>query len=335
MRPLFSVAKPVVVFIVLVSCTLYPSRCVGQAWTPPRGEGEYATVFQDLYTAKHTLGDGSRVDAGHVSLLGLVNSVDVGITDRLAVTAAVPLGMGIYNGRTPHLLPIDDGNFHGGLQDFGIGVRYNLISRHLMLTPFVLSTLPMTHYQHFAHSAIGSDAWEFRMGFTAGQRLQNHFRNAYFQVAYSYSIAEEFMNIRPNRHRFNAEFGYFVTRQLAVRVLSLSQFMTTGLNIPNDYPVRTPTNPLWQQHDRISKVDFFDVGGGLSYGLTPTINIFGSLLTMPWGTNGHALKTGASVGISWSFHTPWARPRLPDRLVSNSQTWQAQLNQPPQMQCAH
>jgi hypothetical protein len=48
-----------------------PPSCFGQAWTPPKGEGEYAMVFQDLYTTKHTLSDSSRVDAGHVTLLGL------------------------------------------------------------------------------------------------------------------------------------------------------------------------------------------------------------------------------------------------------------------------
>ena len=114
----------------------------GQAWTPPRGEGAYAMVFQDLYTTKHTFADGSRADVGHVTLLGLANSVDFGVTDKFAATFSFPVGMGIYNGKNPHLLPIDNGNFHGSLQDFGIGLRYNLVSRPVMFTPFVLATMP-------------------------------------------------------------------------------------------------------------------------------------------------------------------------------------------------
>ena len=319
----------------LVAFAVCPQYCLGQAWTPPKGEGEYAMVFQDLYTTRHTLSDGSRVDAGHVTLLGLVSSIDLGITDKLAATFAFPLGMGIYNGKSPHLLPIDDGNFHGGLQDFGIGLRYNLVSRPLMFTPFVLSTYPMTNYQHFAHSAIGSDAWEVRLGFTVGHRFETHLRNAYFQTQYSYSISEEFMNIRPHRNRFNGEFGYFLTPRLAVRALALSQVMSNGLEVPKDYPVRTPDNPLWRQHDRISRVDFIDVGVGVSYSLTRSVDVFGSLLTMPWGTNGHALKTGASFGISWTFRTPWARPQLEYQAGSNPEVWLAKIKQPPQMQCAH
>jgi hypothetical protein len=319
----------------LVAVLISPQWSFGQAWTPPKGEGEYAVVFQDLYTTKHTLSDGSRVDAGHVTLLGLVNSVDVGVTDKLAATLAFPVGMGIYNGKTPHLLPIDDGNFHGGVQDIGLGLRYNLFSRPLMFTPFVLTNYPMTNYQHFAHSAIGSNSWEVRMGVAVGHRFQTRLRNAYFQVAYSYAIAEEFMNIRPKRNRFNGEFGHFLTPRLAVRALALSQVMTTGLEIPRDYPVRTPNNPLWRQHDRISRVDFVDLGGGVSYNLTRSLDIFGSLITMPWGTNGHALKTGASLGISWTFFTPWARRQLAYQPASTSESWQAKMNQAPQIQCAH
>jgi hypothetical protein len=333
-RSLLAIFVPVVL-AALLAFAVCSQTCFGQAWTPPRGEGEYAMVFQDLYTTKHTLSDGSRVDAGHVTLLGVVNSLDVGITDKLAVTLAFPLGMGLYNGKTPHLLPIDNGNFHGGLQDLGIGLRYSLVARPLVFTPFVLSTYPMVGYEHFAHSAVGSGAWEVRIGFTVGHRFETHLRNAYFQSQYSYSISEEFMNIRPHRNRFNGEFGYFLTPRLAVRGIALSQVMTNGLEIPQDFPVRKPDNPLWRQHDRISRVDFVNVGGGVSYSLTRRVDVFGSLLTMPWGTNGHALKTGASLGINWTFRTPWARPQLAYQPGSNSETWQAQVNQPPQMQCAH
>ena len=335
MRSAFATFGPWMLPAILMAFGFLSQPCFGQAWTPPKGEGEYAVVFQDLYTTKHTLSDGSRVDAGHVTLLGLVNSVDIGITDKLAATLAFPVGMGLYNGKTPHLLPIDNGNFHGGLQDLGIGVRYNLFARPFVFTPFVLSTDPMTSYQHFAHSAIGGDAWEIRMGFNLGHRFETRLRNGYFQAQYSYGISEEFMNIRPHRNRLNGEFGYFLTNRLAARALALSQVMTNGLEIPRDFPVRRPDNPLWRQHDRISRVDFVNVGGGVSYSLTRSVDVFGSLLTMPWGTNGHALRTGASLGISWTFRTPWAHPPFAYQPISNSEKWQAQMNQPPQIQCAH
>jgi len=327
--------KLAVLALALITLTVGSVWSFGQAWTPPKGVGEYAIVFQDLYTTRHTLGDGSRINAGHVTLLGLVNSVDFGVTDNLAATVSVPVGMGLYNGKLPHLLPIDNGNFHSSLQDLGIAFRYNLFSRPVMFTPFVLATIPMVNYEHFAHSAVGNDAWEVRMGFFVGHRFERRLPNAYYQVQYSYSIAQEFMGIRPNRNRFNGEFGYFLSPRVAVRGLALSQVMTEGLDMFKDYPNRSATNPLWRQHDRISRVDFFTVGGGVSFSLTRKLDVFGSLLTMPWGTNGHALKIGATVGISWYFRTPWARPEMALQTSPAQDSWQAKLTQPPQMQCAH
>ena len=326
--------RSIIRLFALACSVVCAEQSLGQAWVPPKGEGEYSMVFQDLYTTKHTLGDGSRVDRGTVTLLGLVNTLDFGVTDKFAVTLAVPAGMGKYDGKYPHLYPIDNGNFHGSLQDMGIGLRYNVASRPLMLTPFVLATYPMMHYEHFAHSAVGGDAWEVRMGFSVGHYFETGIPNAYFQVQYSYSIAQAFMGIRPDRNRFNGEFGYSLGRRVQIRALALSQVMTMGLNIPKDYPDPTPGNPLFRQHDRISQVDFFMIGGGVSYSLTHRFDVFGSLLTMPWGTNGHAVKTGLAVGVSWSFRTPWARPEMVMQAAPPTDSWEAH-GKPPLMQCPH
>ena len=148
-------------FLLTAFCAPILSR--GQAWTPPKGEGDYSVVFQDLYTRDHLLQDGSRIDAGHVTLLGVVQSLDFGVTDKLATPVAFPFGAGKYSGPVPSLLPIDNGNYHGSLQDKGIALRYNWLARPLVLTPFLFGLFPMNHYEHFAHSAIGSDSWEFRM----------------------------------------------------------------------------------------------------------------------------------------------------------------------------
>ena len=305
-----------------------------QAWTPPKGEGDYSIAFQDLYTREHMLEDGSRLDAGHVNLLGAAQSFDIGITDRLAATLSVPFGGGRYSGKVPHQLPIDDGTYHASLQDMGIGLRYNFGARPLVLTPFVLGMFPMNHYEHFAHSAIGTDSWEVRFGLNAGHRFESVIPRAYFQVQYSYGIVQSFMNFRPNKHRANGEFGYFLTKRLSVRALVLSQITHGGLDL-NDFRHRVPSDPLWRQHDRISRTNVLNLGGGVAYGLTRNFDVFGSLLHTVWGINGHALYTGVTIGVSWSFRLPWARPAPAYELPVNSQGWQAQLNQPPQMQCAH
>jgi hypothetical protein len=327
-------SAPTSFMLILLLLSPLSTQLYGQAWTPPRGEGDYSIVFQDLYTRDHMLQDGSRIDAGHVNLVGVVQSIDFGITDKFAATLAVPFGAGRYNGKSPHQFPIDDGTYHTSLQDMGIGLRYNWRARPLMLTPFVLGTFPMNHYEHFAHSAIGTDSWEFRMGVNVGHHFESVIPRAYYQVQYSYAVVQSFMNFRPNRNRFNGEFGYFLTKRLSVRALALSQLTQGGLDV-NDFHNRVATDPLWSQHDRIQRVNVFNLGGGAAYNVTRNLDVFGSLLHTMWGINGHALYTGVTAGVSWSFRMPWARPRLAYDPPSNSETWQAQVNQPPQMQCAH
>ena len=327
----FSKVQTLLLLLTLFSASI-PSY--GQAWTPAKGEGDYSVVFQDLYTRDHLLGDGSRIYAGHVTLLGVVQSLDFGLTDKLAATVAFPLGTGKYRGPTPHQFPIDNGNYHGSLQDMGLALRYNWLTRPFILTPFVSGSFPMSHYEHFAHSAIGSDSWEFRMGVNAGHHFESVLPRAYYQVQYSFVVAESFMNIRPNRNRFNGEFGYFLTKRLSVRALALSQLTHGGLD-SNDFHHRVATDPLWRQHDRIQRMNLFNLGGGAAYSLTRNLDVFGSLLHTMWGTNGHALYTGVTVGVTFSFRTPWARPQMSYGDVADSQAWEAQVKQPPQIQCAH
>jgi len=321
-------------FCGFVLLTAMPTLTHAQAWTPPKGEGDYSVVLQDLYTRDHLLQEGQRLDAGHVNLVGVVQSIDFGITDKFAATLAVPFGAGRYRGKFPHQLPIDDGTYHTSLQDLSMGLRYNWRARPLMLTPFVLGTFPINHYEHFAHSAIGTDSWEFRMGLNAGHHFETVLPRAYFQVQYSYAVVQSFMNFRPNKNRFNGEFGYFLTRRLSVRALALSQITDGGLDF-SDFHHRVATDPLWRQHDRISRTDILNLGGGAAYGITHNLDLFGSLLHTVWGRNGHALYTGVTVGVSWSFRMPWARPQLAYEPAANSDSWRAQVNQPPQMQCAH
>jgi hypothetical protein len=234
--------------------------------------------------------------------------LDFGATDRLAVSTSLPLFEGKYQGTFPHKFPIDDGKYHGSLQNFGFMARYLAVERPVVLTPFVGFTLPVWDYEHFAHSAIGMQMWEVNLGFNAARRLDPVLPNAYFQLRYAYVITQEVLGIRPNRSRIDTELRYFLTPRLAVRALAGSEVTHTGLDFPKDFPSRT--NNLWHHHDQISAVNYLNVGGGVSFAVTNSLDVFATMATSVWGENGHALNTGLSLGASWSFRMPWARPPI-------------------------
>jgi outer membrane protein TolC len=58
---------------------------------------------------------------------------------------------------------------------------------------------------------------------------------------------------------------------------------------------------LYPHHDQISRDNFLNLGGGAAYTLTPSVDVFGSVIHTAAGRNGHALQYGATVGVSWSF----------------------------------
>jgi hypothetical protein len=280
-----------------------------QAWVPERGTGEFSLAYQDLYTTDHLIGDGSRLKVGTVRILGVLPGLDYGLTNHLALSVALPYGTGKYSGSSPHQLPIDDGSFHGALQDLGVGLRYNLRMHPLAVTPFIRIGRPATRYEHFAHSAIGSQLRETQVGFSVGRRLDPLLHNSYFQFRYGFSWSQRILGIRPQRSRFDGEFGYFLSSRLAVRGIVNSQISHGGLDFPQDYPVVSPTNERWRHHDQISRINVLNVGGGASLDVTKSWAVFASLLHTVWGTNGHALKTGLTVGVSWSFRMPWVTRR--------------------------
>jgi len=293
-----------------------------QAWVPAKGEGDYSIVYQNLYTRDHLDPEGNKVDAGRVRLQGVIQAVDFGLTDKLSVTGMLPLFAGKFAAGQfgkPHLLPIDNGNYHGGLQDFRLAVRYQVRQRPLALTPFLGISFPGSHYEHFAHSAIGADMWELGLGINAGRRLDPWLPNAYFQARYTYVITENVtipqygLSIRPDRSRYDGEFGYFLTSRITLRAIASAQITHGGLDqSAANFPLaqRTATDPRWTQHDRIGRINYVNVGAGVSVPITHSVDAFALYATKAWAINGHALNDGISVGLSWSFRAPWAEKKI-------------------------
>ena len=84
-----------------------------QAGVPEKGTGDVTVAYQNLFTTAHLLGNGSRNRIGTIRLIGLVHSLDYGVTDRWAVSLSLPYAFGKYSGRSPHQLPIDNGTMAG------------------------------------------------------------------------------------------------------------------------------------------------------------------------------------------------------------------------------
>jgi hypothetical protein len=290
--------------------------CYGQAWIPPKGMAAIAINYQYIQVESHIGSLGEQVKAGEIFANSVIADFSYSITDKLALSVNLPFITSKYDGPGPHkilnadgtfTIPIDDGTYHSTFQDFTFQGRYNIASNPMQITPFVRVTIPSHDYEWFAHAAAGVRQRRLQFGTYLGRVLDPVIPNAYFQVRYGFTFHEKILDISRNSSNLDLELGYFVTPGFRVFGLAVSQYSHGGLDMSNINP-KVSTNPYFFNHDRITRYNSFNVGGGASYTISNAIDVYGALTNTQSGRNGHAVKYGLTFGMSYGFQG-WRPPR--------------------------
>jgi hypothetical protein len=302
----------IVVTMTMAVCTT-PARA--QAWLPAQGEGSVSILFQDTFVHDHYWG-AERVDIGHIWSTTTLLDVTYGVTDRVAISFAIPWVASKYEGAYPHPLtpdfsvpsPLDDGSYHATFQDLRFDVRYNITKRGMVLTPFIGTVTPSHDYAYYAHTAAGKDLNDLQIGVNGAKMLDAIVPGLFVQGRYAYGIAEKVLDISHNRSNADLEVGYFVTPRLRVLALSSGQITHGGRDFGASAPFDNFT--LFTHHDQVSRENFLTLGGGAAVALSEKVDLFGSLIHTVAARNGHAIDRGLSLGLSWSFTTARAKDRV-------------------------
>ncbi|HEY2946629.1 MAG TPA: hypothetical protein VGN09_29615 [Vicinamibacteria bacterium] len=280
-----------------------------QTWLPSKGQGNVTFTYQDVLARGHLLPNGQRAPgaAGHDPVRShmLMPEVEYGLSDRLALDLSLPLVEARYGGPNPHRIgahgqpnTLDDGTYHGGFQDVRFDLRFAAVSGGFAVTPFVAGILPSHHYESRAHSAIGLDLRAFVFGVGLGAFLDAIVPRTYIQAQVSHAVPQKVAGIRPRRSRLDSEVGHFVTSRLALRALGSLQITHDGL----DFPYAGLPQDLSLNHDRLSRNNFLNLGGGVSFAATRRLDAFVLASTLVWGENVHPHR-GISAGLNWRFST--------------------------------
>jgi hypothetical protein len=305
--------------LVALSVPFAPSAARAQAWLPAQGEGAVSFMYQDQLFKYHRI-PVVKDDVGPIFAKSLLVDVTYGLTDKIAVSLGLPWVATRYNGPRPHPLadgsgtnPLDDGRWHSTAQDFRFDVRYNvtrnLWNKGIVLTPFAASIVPSHDYPYLLHSGAGRNLKELQIGASAAKLLDNVVPGLLVQGRYGYGFTERPIDIAHNRSVASIEVGYFATPKLRLMALTTGQLTHGGIDFtgPTARAILTPEQFL--HHDQIMRENFLSVGGGASYSLGESIDVFGSALRTVSQRNGHELNRGLTVGLSWSFTTPHAKDR--------------------------
>jgi hypothetical protein len=286
-----------------------PASLLAQAFTLPQGVGAVTLAYQYVDNTGHRLSDGLLLRRGQSVTQSAIFEAEYGVTDRLSASFGIPFVWAKYTGALPPPsgLPVDACKcWHSGWQDFAFTARYRLGTESLALTPHVRYVLPSHDYRYQGEAVVGRNLEELQVGASAGARLPGVFSKASVQVSYSYAFVEQPVDVDIDRSNLFFDVGYAATRRLYVRAGASGQSTRNGLRFgsitgrpffpPGDYTGRPD---LLAQRDRIGRVKYLQVGGGLSYDVGPA-DVFAAVSSYVWGRDAHDGEV-YTVGATWYF----------------------------------
>jgi hypothetical protein len=228
--------------------------------------------------------------------------VTYGVTDKLAVDIAFPFVASKYTGPLPHPdTNVDDGNYHGSFTDIRVAVRYNITTRGAVFTPYIGTVTPSNDYPYYGHAAAGGRLNELQVGLYGAKLFTSGLPGLFVSGRAAYGFVEKVVDVSHNRTMGDLEVGYFFSPGFRAFVMAKGQYTHGGIDFPTSGGMRALPLQYQPVHDVIQRVHNVDVGTGLAYSLTDSLDIFGSYMRQVAGRNGHALNRGITMGASWSF----------------------------------
>lgn len=283
-----------------------PSAAFAQAFTLPQGVGAVTLAWQYVDNTGHRMTDGYLLDAGPSVTTSVLFELEYGVTDRLSASIGIPYVWAKYTGELPPFsnLPVDSCRcWHSGWQDFALTARYRLGTDSIAFTPHVRYLLPSRDYRFEGEAVIGRRLRELQLGASVGARLPGVLSKSSVQAIYTYSMPATVVGVSTDRSNFVFDIGYAPTRRLYARIAANWQNTYDGLrfgSISGDpfFPPGEYTTPrLYAQRDRLGRVKYWQVGGGLSYDVGPA-DVFASVSSYVWGRDSHDGEA-YTAGLTW------------------------------------
>lgn len=293
----------------VAACLLLPTpKVLAQAWTPMKGHGvvtlggQYTSVAKHLFSVDVTGvvdpatgyvgGPGNQFNYGDIASRSALLSADYSPLSRLALSAQAVAVTSRYRGLSPEA-GIDDGKFHGDLQDLTVGARYRLPVNQLALTPFATFKTPLRHYSNIGHAALGLGLDETTLGLAAGRSLEPLLPQVAIQTSYSHAFVAGIHDFSLDRNVYSADVAYFLTRAVTLSAGFNYSEVVDGF----DWWWMEVTMESFMDHDVASKTLVRHGGAGANIRLGSMYSVGLDYMWTISGSNTHSLQ-GATLSIS-------------------------------------
>lgn len=311
-----ALVRVALVGLVVLAASSTPTRAQTQrtVGVPGRGAGSIGVVVQYITITEREL-KVVRENFGRVTSRSAYFELDYGLTDRLALTATLPLKSIRYIGDFPHdptLLAndhgerlLDDGHYHTNWGDLGLGLRWLWRSSdRFALTPFAAYCTPSNDYPLYTETQAGRGQWRFDVGLNAQGRLGPPRANLYWKAGYAYSYMEKTRPTdaparRVNRTTLSLEIGWQAT-PLLTPYLAVNDARThNGLELPEFTGLFV--SDQFYYHDQLLPWEQMSWALGMSYQLSDRLG-----MSLSYGRSakvefGHFYEPAISFGVGYAF----------------------------------
>jgi hypothetical protein len=163
---------------------------------------------------------------------------------------------------------VDDGHYHGGLQDFFAGAQYLAFeSPAFALSPFVSYGVPVSDYPFYGNAAIGKQIWEIPLGLSVD--FTPYFSDWLFRADVAYVFSEEVLGVDLDYWLLYLSASYYVTPRFAPRIFVTKRHAPNALDFPEDFTDDFSDDDFdsefWYHHDQTLKHNYLNAGIGFDY----------------------------------------------------------------------
>ena len=178
-----------------------------------------------------------------------------------------------------------------------MSVRYNVTRKGMVFTPYLGTVVPSHAYPYYGHAAPGQRLREVQVGaFAAKLIASGPLAGLFVSGRAGYGFVEQVMDMSHNRTSGDFEVGYFLTPSLRAFGIVSGQYTHGGIDFPASGGMFSLPPEQRYVHDIIQQVHYVHAGGGVSYSISDSIDMFASFARQVSGRNGHAAEPGDHGG---------------------------------------
>jgi len=310
----------------LASLLMIAAPALGQG--QQRGDASMRLEYQFIQTGSF-LSQDQDFDYWTTDTQAALLSGDYAINDRWTVFAAlpyvhkrfnseVPWGGDPHNPNDPYWVDFvppdkrfwDDGDYHGALQDFSIGVSYRIAQGPWTLHPYISYGVPASDYPFFAKAAIGLNLWTVPVGTTFS--FVPYFSDWHFDGNVAYVFSEKPLGANVDYWLVHLSAGYWFKANLSVNAFLSLKYVRDGIsllspvyinsdaNFPPVYPDDYDTREWWE-HDRLIGNRNLNLGLSIDYFFSPEWKVSGSSYQSIWTEESNEVDFAFTLGVTRFF----------------------------------